>query len=77
MTSRVYTETINEQLAAVGHTGYRLRQDSPYTVRVIPEGPDARHRLDLHAQLLRNLGYKTTIEAPTDIRPLRLRITHP
>ncbi|QCX81208.1 hypothetical protein C9F11_38125 [Streptomyces sp. YIM 121038] len=77
MTSRVWSTTIDEHLAAAGHTGYRLRQDSHYTVRVIQDGPDPQTRLDEYAHLLQGHGYKTTLEKATDIRPLRLRVTHP
>jgi hypothetical protein len=73
MPSRVWTDTIDQQLADAGHTGYQLRQDSHYTVRVIHN----RQYLEEYAQLLQNLGYQTTLEKATDIRPLRLRITHP
>lgn len=76
MTSRVWTDTIDEHLTTAGHTGYHLRQDSHHTVRVIHDGPDPQKHLDEYAQLLQNLDYNATIEQATDIRPLRLRITH-
>ena len=77
MTSRVWTGRIDDHLTEAGHTGYHLRQDSHYTARVIHDGPDPRQHLDEYARLLEGLGYKTTVEQPTDIRPLRLRVTHP
>lgn len=77
MTSRVPTYEIAEHLTAAGHAGFHTRQDSPYTVRVIHDGPDPQHHLDVYAQLLRDLDYKATVEKATDLRPLRLRVTHP
>lgn len=77
MTSRVWTGEIDEHLTEAGHSGYCLRQDSHYTARVIHEGPDPQQHLDLYAQLLRDLGYRATVEQATDIRPLRLRVTRP
>jgi len=77
MTSRVWTGQIDEHLTEAGHAGYRLRQDSHHTVRVIHDGPDPQPHLDEYARLLRDLGYKTTLEQATELRPLRLRVTHP
>jgi hypothetical protein len=77
MTSRVWTVDIDEHLTEAGYSGYHLRQDSHYTARVIHDGDDPRQHLELYARLLQGLGYKTTVEPPTDIRPLRLRVTHP
>ncbi|WP_405883600.1 hypothetical protein OG747_36465 [Streptomyces sp. NBC_01384] len=76
MTSRIWTDEIDEHLTGAGHSGYRIRRDSPYTVRVIHEGPDPRQHLDQYTDLLRDLGYTATLERATDIRPLRLRVTH-
>ena len=75
MTSRVWTDDIDDYLAQAGHVDYDVRRDSPYTVRVIHDGPQQRQHLEEYAQFLQALGYRTTIEQATDIRPLRLKIT--
>ncbi|MCX5528976.1 hypothetical protein OG785_45380 [Streptomyces sp. NBC_00006] len=75
MTSRVWTADIDDYLAQAGHTDYDVRRDSPYTVRVIHDGPQPRTHLEEYATCLHALGYRTTIEEATDIRPLRLKIT--
>ncbi|WP_306317275.1 MULTISPECIES: hypothetical protein [unclassified Streptomyces] len=75
MTSRVWTCDIDDCLAQVGHVDYDLRQDSPYTVRVIHDGPNPRPHLEEYASFLQALGYRTTVQDATDIRPLRLKIT--
>ncbi|MFE0134500.1 hypothetical protein ACFWY6_23505 [Streptomyces sp. NPDC059037] len=71
MTSRVWTGEIDRYLTAAGHAGYRLRQDSHNTARIIHTQP----HLEVYARLLQGLGYRTTVEQPTGIRPLRLRVT--
>ncbi|MFC8867974.1 hypothetical protein ACFUAC_10010 [Streptomyces sp. NPDC057148] len=58
-----------------GHTDYDVRRDSPYTVRVIHDGPEPRTHLQEYADFLTALGDRTTIEKATDIRPIRLKIT--
>lgn len=75
MTSRVYMAEIDDYLAQAGHTDYDVRRDSPYTVRVIHDGAEPRTHLQEYATFLKALGYRTTIEEATDIRPLRLKIT--
>ncbi|GAA1887818.1 hypothetical protein GCM10009837_07020 [Streptomyces durmitorensis] len=71
MTSRVWTGEIDYHLTQAGHSGYRLRQDSNYTARVVHD----QGHLQEYAALLKSHGYRPTLEQPTDIRPLRLRIT--
>jgi hypothetical protein len=75
VTSRVWKEDVDSYLAEVGHTNYHVRRDSPYTVRVIHDGPEPHEHLREYAALLQALGYRPTIEPATSIRPLRLKLT--
>ncbi|OLZ72605.1 hypothetical protein AVW11_03875 [Streptomyces amritsarensis] len=56
--------------------GYRCRQDSPRTVRVLHDGHDEASHLAAYAEDLKARGYTVTPERPTGRRP-RLRVTHP
>lgn len=73
----VSADSIDEHLAAAGHTRHRTRQHGPYNVRVTHDGDDPRKRLDAYEQVLRSLGYTTALERATRLRPIRLRVTHP
>lgn len=56
--------------------GHRVTQASPKTVRLWHDGPDEQERLDQYVGVLRALGYYTTLEQPSGLRP-RIRITQP
>ncbi|NML55339.1 hypothetical protein HHL19_16335 [Streptomyces sp. R302] len=85
MTRRIYASDVGTYLDRGGHTtsegpkwtaGYRVRQDSPRTVRVHHDGPDELDFLDQYARTLQARGYFVYVTRPARRRP-HLRITHP
>ncbi|MBD0743536.1 hypothetical protein [Streptomyces sp. CBMA152] len=77
MTRRIAPNAIIDHLTKAGHHDFHVREDSPRTCRVIHDGPDEAAHLTAYAQVLRSHGYTVTPQAATNIRPNRLKVTHP